>query len=122
NYDAIEYYEQLTGKAVSFGVFAVLKDRLGSNDIFDAEGKAADGVISANLSNSKFSVFQLKVVGFKDEQKDVKLAMGAYVAVSKDNDTTYSYMQYGDVAESEKYAFASYNDVLQIVSENNKAE
>ena len=122
NYDAIEYYEQLTGKTVRYGVFAVLKDRLGSNDIFDAEGKTADGVISADLSASKFTVFQLKIVGFKDEQKDIKLAMGAYVAVSKDNDTTYSYMQYGDVAEGEKYAFASYNDVLQIVSENNKAE
>ena len=122
NYDAIEYYEQLTGKTVRYGVFAVLKDRLGSNDIFDAEGKTADGVISADLSASKFTVFQLKIVGFKDEQKDIKLAMGAYVAVSKDNDTTYSYMQYGDVAEGEKYAFASYNDVLQMVSENNKAE
>ena len=122
NYDAIEYYEQLTGKTVRYGVFAVLKDRLGSNDIFDAEGKTADGVISADLSASKFTVFQLKIVGFKDEQKDVKLAMGAYVAVTENGETTYSYMQYGDVAEGEKYAFASYNDVLQIVSENNKAE
>ncbi|MBO5313523.1 MAG: leucine-rich repeat domain-containing protein [Clostridia bacterium] len=122
NYDAIEYYEQLTGEAVGFGVFAVLKDRLGSNDIFDAEGKASDGVISADLSNSKFTVFQLKVVGFKDEQKDVKLAMGAYVATTENGETTYSYMQYGDVAEGEKYAFASYNDVLQMVSDSNKAE
>ena len=122
NYDAIEYYEQLTGKTVRYGVFAVLKDRLGSNDIFDAEGKTADGVISADLSASKFTVFQLKIVGFKDEQKDVKLAMGAYVATTENGETTYSYMQYGDVAEGEKYAFASYNDVLQMVSDSNKAE
>ena len=112
NYDAIEYYEQLTGKTVRYGVFAVLKDRLGSNDIFDAEGKAADGVISADLSASKFTVFQLKIVGFKDEQKDVKLAMGAYVAVTDGGATEYSYLQSGTPNENEKYCFVSYNDVI----------
>ena len=112
NYDAIEYYEQLTGKTVRYGVFVVLKDRLGSNDIFDAEGKTADGVISADLSASKFTVFQLKIVGFKDEQKDVKLAMGAYVAVTDGETTEYSYMQVGEPNENEKYCFVSYNDVI----------
>ncbi|MBO5313270.1 MAG: leucine-rich repeat domain-containing protein [Clostridia bacterium] len=118
NYDAIEYYEQLTGKAVSFGVFAVLKDRLGSNDIFDAEGKTADGVISADLSASKFTVFQLKIVGFKDEQKDIKLAMGAYVAVTDGETTEYSYMQGGEPNENEKYCFVSYNDIVGTPSTN----
>ena len=109
---AIAEYEEATGKTLKYGVFAVLKDRLGENDIFDENGNVADGVINADLSNQKFDAIQIKVFGFTDNQKDTKLAMGAYVAVTDGETTEYSYMQGGEPLENEKYCFVSYNDIV----------
>ena len=108
---AIAEYTEATGKTLKYGVFAVLKDTLGENDVFGKDGTAADGVINADLSNQKFSAFEIKVIGFADEQKDIKLAMGAYVAVTYGEATEYSYMQVGTPSEGEKYCFVSYNDI-----------
>ena len=49
------------------------------------------------------------------EYKTAKLAMGAYVAVTKDDTTTFSYMQ--DTTKGEligNYSFASYNNVIGV--------
>ena len=48
-----------------------------------------------------------------DAQKDALLALGAYVAVTKDGATEYSYMQ--DETKGEligSYYFVSYNDIV----------
>ena len=42
---------------------------------------------------------------YEDEHKDIKLAMGAYVAVTDGEITEYSYMQGGKLNENEKYCF-----------------
>ena len=112
NNAAITEYTEVTGKALKYGVFAVLKDRLGNNDVFGGNGEAADGVISAEITNYSFVAFGLKIVGFTDKYKDTKLAMGAYVSVTDGETTEYSYMQFGTPAENEKYCFVSYNDVV----------
>ncbi|MBQ8146525.1 MAG: leucine-rich repeat domain-containing protein, partial [Clostridia bacterium] len=88
NNAAIAEYEA-TGKTLKYGVFAVLKDKLGTNDVFGGNGEAADGVISAEITNYSFVAFDLKVIGFTDTQKDTKLAMGAYVAVTNGETTEY---------------------------------
>ena len=93
-------------------MFAVLQSRLGDNDVFSKDGTAADGVINAEITNYEFVAFELKIVGFTDEQKDTKLAMGAYVAVTDGETTEYSYMQSGASNENEKYCFVSYNDIV----------
>jgi hypothetical protein len=41
--------------------------------------------------------------------------MGGYVAITKDEKTTYSYMQYGTPAQGQSYRFDSYNTVLEIL-------
>ena len=78
----------------------------------DINGVTQDGVISAEITNYSFVAFDLKVIGFTDTQKDAKLAMGAYVAVTNGETTEYSYMQSGTPAENEKYCFVSYNDIV----------
>ena len=93
-------------------MFAVLQSRLGDNDVFSKDGTAADGVINAEITNYEFVAFELKIVGFTDEYKDIKLAMGAYVAVTDGETTEYSYMQGGEPNENEKYCFVSYNDIV----------
>ena len=112
NNEAIAEYEEITGKTLKYGVFAVLKDRLGNNDVFAEDGTVADGVINAEMTNYEFAVFELKIVGFTDTQKDIKLAMGAYVAVTDGETTEYSYLQSGTPNENEKYCFVSYNDIV----------
>ena len=112
NNEAIKAYEKATGKTLKYGVFAVLQDRLGDKDVFSEDGTAADGVINAEITNYGFIAFELKVVGFTDEHKNTKFAMGAYVAVTDGETTEYSILQSGTPNENEKYCFVSYNDIV----------
>ena len=116
NYDAIAEYEKATGKAVSFGVYAIAQEKLGANDIFDENGNLAEGAISAEVTKNAYVSFEFKIVGFDDDTKDKLLAIGAYVALTKDKVTEYSYMQLGTPAEGAKYAFTSYTEYLASIS------
>ena len=111
NNEALNEYKAATGKALNYGVFAILKDRLGDNDVFAQDGTAIEGSINADITSYEFAAFELRIVGFTDEYKDIKLAMGAYVAETDGETTKYSYLQAGTPAENEKYCFVSYNDV-----------
>ena len=111
NNEALNEYKAVTGKALNYGVFAILKDRLGENDVFAQDGTAIEGSINADITSYEFAAFELRIVGFTDEYKDIKLAMGAYVAETDGETTKYSYLQAGTPAENEKYCFVSYNDV-----------
>ena len=116
---AITAYEEATGKTVSYGVFAVLAEKIGANDIFDADGKALDGVIAADITGTGFDIFDLKIIGFTGNQVDIDLAMGAYVGTTKDGKTEYAYLQGGTPETDAKYFFASYTDVKAIVDAKN---
>ena len=100
-----------TGREFSYGVFAVLKDKLGDKDIFDENGEKAEGVLSAEIKNRSFDAFEIKVTGFADTQRDLKLAIGAYVVVTSGDTVEYSYVQVGEINEGEKYCFVSVNDI-----------
>jgi hypothetical protein len=107
---AVDTYEKITGKTLSYGVFAAAYQRIGTSEIFDDNGDAIKGVVSAELSSYEFDVFEIKIVGFTDKLMDEKLAMGAFVT---ENGIDYSYLQ-SDKAGQElgAYYFASYNDVI----------
>ena len=109
---AIDKYKELSGNDLSYGVFAVLKDKLGDNDIFSANGKA-DGVLSNDLTARRFDIFEFKISGFDDSQMDTKLALGAFVITSNQEKTEYSYLQIGTKAENEKYVFVSYYELTK---------
>ena len=113
NVDDITTYEKITGKTLKYGVFVTLKNNIGDNSIFDENGVCAQGVISAEIYEKSFAAFELKVLGFTtDAQKNTKLAIGAYVAETKDGTTDYSYIQGNKPNENEKYDFVSYNDII----------
>ena len=109
--EAILAYEQAEGNTVKYGAFAAAKDKIGTNPIFGENGEIASNVICAEISGYTFTSFELKIVGFAEDQKDLKLAMGAYVAVVSGNETAYSYLQDGTPDENEAYFFTSYNDI-----------
>ncbi len=115
NEDAILTYEVLTGVTINYGVFAVMKDNVGNNDIFDENGDALKGVIAADITESGFDLFNLKIFGFTEEQKKIDLAMGAFVGTEKDGKVEYSYLQIAPATAGEKYFFASYNKVLTML-------
>ena len=112
NEAAISEYTEVTGKSVSYGLFAVLKDIIVDNDIFASDGTAAEGVVSTNISRFGYEIFEIKIVGFGEEHKDMKIAMGAYVEVTDGEGTEYFYLQSGTPEENERYCFISYNDVV----------
>ena len=88
---AIKDYEEITGKTLKYGVFAVSLDKLQGGDIFE-NGVANENAICAEIKATEFSAFDLKITGFEDSQKETKLALGAYVATTDDEGTEYSYM------------------------------
>jgi len=113
NKEAVSAYSEITGKTLKYGLFVGSQSKLGNSDVIDESGNTPVGVISADMSNREFNVFELKIVGFEsDALKSAKLAMGAYVAVTDTQGTKYSYMQPGTPNEGEKYYFTSYNDLI----------
>ena len=121
NNEAIKEYEKATNKTLKYGVFAALKDKLGTNDIFDENGNTAPNAVTAEVSGDNYVAVEFKITGFTDTYKDLKLAMGAYVIATEneasDGEATeskpeYSYLQAGALSENEKYSFVSYNDVF----------
>ena len=112
NNAAIDEYEAYTGKSVKYGVFAVLQEKLGDGDVFAQDGTVASGAITAEISTAPNIAFEIKVTGFTSEQKDVKIAMGAYVALTDGQTAEYSYMQAYAPNQGEKYSFASFNDIV----------
>ena len=111
NKAAVDKYENLTGKTLKYGLFLVSEAKLGENDIFSASG-ASNGVISVDMSNRAYDVFELRVFGFNDENKDAKIATGAYVVESDEEGTEYSYLQSSTPTEGKKYCFLSYNEMV----------
>ena len=117
NDEAIDKYTSITGKDLSYGVFVASQNKLGENDIFDQEGNKTGGVVSVEITSYEFAVFELKVVGFTDENKGSLLAMGAYVKEVDGENAEYSYMQ--DDTNGEKlgnYYFVSYDSIVSSLS------
>lgn len=114
NNKAIATYEEITGKTVSFGVLAILNDRLGDADVINENGEYAQGAVALEMPNHELGAFQLKLMGFADDQKDINIVMGAYVKVTENEADTgeYSFLQAKEALEGDKYSYISFNDVI----------
>ena len=112
NSEAIADYTSTTGKTVKYGVFAVSQEKLNGGDIFE-NGIANENAISFEIQRTDFSAFEIKVVGFTDEQKTTSLVMGAYVETSNGLTTEYSYVQVKDKGtQAGNYYSITYNDII----------
>ena len=113
NGEAILAYEEITKETVSYGLFATTKQGLGEDDIIDENGEAGNGTLIADIGNEDFAFIFIKMFGFDtEESKKAEFAIGAYVGTTKEDVTTYSYLQASEPAEGEKYAFIKYNDFV----------
>ena len=112
DHDAILEYEETMNVDVKHGIFAVAKEALGENEIFDEDGNAAESVIKAEMPDGKFSIVNLKIVGFTtDKQREAKIAFGLYAIVSSGAQNEIYYLQESAPKNGEKYYFASYNEI-----------
>ena len=115
NSEAILEYENITGKTVKYGLFATMSN-IGNDDIVDENGITANNSTLVAEVPKDYLILELKMIGFTDEYKDTRFAIGAYVEVADGEAREYSYLQYGTPDENEKYCFVSYNDVIKILS------
>ena len=115
--EAIKEYEAISKKSVEFGAFAAAQANLGNGYIFDENGNKIEKSVVAKIEGYSYGMFELRISGFTNDNKNAKLAMGAYV-ITKDAETTeYSYLQVSAPNANEKYSFISYNDVFNAPSE-----
>ena len=113
NREAISEYASFKGVEIRYGLFVVSQEMLKDNEIFGKDGQAAQGVINAEMTRNINYIFQLKVRGFNDSQKDKLLALGAYIITTdSEGNSEYTYHQPGTRAENEKYSFVTYNGIL----------
>lgn len=106
-------YETLMNKSISYGVFAASKQVLGTNDILQENGEATQGVIKADINDTKVIFFELRLSGFNTEnQLNALLILGAFVKVTDEDSIEYSYMQPINASEGEKYGSISFNELL----------
>ena len=111
--DAIKDYMNKTSKTVSYGLFAATKNALGDNEVINENGEPSNGAVIAEIPFDSYVCITIKLAGFKtDELKASLFAIGAYVAVSKDEKTEYFYMQSSTPIAGAKYVFESYNDIV----------
>ncbi|MBE6664023.1 MAG: leucine-rich repeat domain-containing protein [Ruminococcaceae bacterium] len=122
NIEAIEEYERVTNVTISYGIYASTQNNLGDGYIFDENGTVADGALTAAL-NKQYTKIQIKLVGFNtDELKATKFAIGAYVKAIDSESQKISYLQSGEIADGDKYAFVSFNDIVNSASSGEENE
>ncbi len=121
NEDAISAYEAAKGVTLSYGVFAGSKENIGNDDIFDKDGNEQTDVIIADITDCDFVLFNLKIYGFTEDQKEIDIAVGAYVGTTKDSTTEYTYLQDGEKKSGDKYCFTSYNGVRAMLAAKEQA-
>ena len=117
NHDDVKLYEELTGKTVNYGLFAVSKAKAGTNKVFGENGELLAGAIATDLTSRGVDLFELKITGFtEDSHKSAEIAMGGYVKVADATSTEYSYMQAGTPENGAVYEFVSYNKLASTSS------
>ena len=115
NKAAVLDYEETMGKTVNFGVFAALESTLGENDVFDSEGNSPKGVVAADMTDTDYSIFRIKMAGFDDNQKTIAFAMGAFIKTTAAGGVQEcAYLQIAAPSEGSKYYYASYNEILDL--------
>ena len=107
NFDALEQYENATGKSLNYGLAAGSVNKLGENaDLVNGDGTAAEGAICASYENKSFDIFEMKISGLTDAHMDSELYCCAYYIA---NGKVY-YMD-GGVSNLEKPTTISYNKI-----------
>ena len=105
----IEKYEIATGEKVSYGLLAAKKDVSSTGLLVNTDGTLAEGVISANLTENIYSIFNMKLTGISDENKTTEIYCCAYAVIGD----TVAY--FGKGVDTKAYLISS--DAIENVEE-----
>ena len=112
NLDAVENYEGLTNKTVSYGFVAAAKDNLGANNPLDTNGNTVTlekgAVVKAEVSRD-YCAYDFVLTGMNETQIDTQLVFATYVTVTKDGETSVVYLQ--ETQKTENLNSISYSTV-----------
>jgi hypothetical protein len=109
NRKAIARYNELTGEAIGYGIFAVAQSNAEGKEIIDANGVGAKGVASVEFSGREYDVLEMKITGFEtEEHKNAQIALGAYVI----ENGKVTYLQATKPLEGSLYTYVSYNSLM----------
>ena len=109
--DEIAKYVAHTGKAFNYGMIVAAGDLVNDGALFDESAKAIDGTIIIDVTTTKYTVYQLKMTGIKDTQKDLSVYACAYVI----DGTAVSYI--GEETKDSAVAI-SYNQIKALITNN----
>ena len=71
--DMISKYEKYSGQAFDFGIVAGISNQIGTSPINEDGTTSQNGAVVATFTDSKISIFDIKVVNVPKEQKDIKI-------------------------------------------------
>lgn len=109
--DEIAKYVAHTGKVFNYGMVVASGDLVNDGALFDESTKAIDGTIIIDVTTTKYTVYQLKMTGIKDTQKDLSVYACAYVI----DGAAVSYI--GEETTDSAVAI-SYNQIKALITNN----
>lgn len=110
NKESINVYETETGKTVEYGMYATVKNALGGNAILDENGVAGTGAIKVSIPEEYVNL-EIKFIGI-GQNTDALFALGAFVKVTKNDETKYELLEYAEPKTGDNYYFTSYNEII----------
>jgi len=112
NGTSVTEYERINNVELSYGVFAVLYDKIGENDVVNADGTGMTGAVVQKLITQPYAAVELKISGIADdEQKNAKLSMGVFV-IEKGETNKVSYLQ-ADEPQEGRYTYTTFNNLTE---------
>ena len=110
NKESINVYETETGKTVEYGMYATVKSALGNNAIINENGDASTGAIKVSIPEEYVNL-EIKFIGI-GQNTDALFALGAFVKVTKNDETKYELLEYAEPKTGDNYYFTSYNEII----------
>lgn len=114
NKEAIEKYEAITQKTVTFGLFVALESTLDDNNgTVNLKDDNVEGVLKAEMPQNYFAYVGLKLHGFDNEEKQASpFAIGAYTIVNDE----ISFVQLNST-DSKVPVFTTYEEIIASIKE-----
>ena len=112
NQKAVSEYEALSGKALSYGIVAGAKSKLGDNNPLDASGNTVSlengSVVKASIDKS-YVAYDFVLTGMNENQLQVELVIATYVVVTEGENVSVAYLQ--ETQKTENLSIISYNAI-----------
>lgn len=114
NKEAIEKYEAITQKTVTFGLFVALESTLDDNNgTVNLKDENVAGVLKAEMPQNYFAYVGLKLHGFDNEEKQASpFAIGAYTIVNDE----ISFVQLNST-DAKVPVFTTYAEIIASIKE-----